>query len=297
VIGAAAGCARLLGLDETRTVWALGIAATQASGLREMFGSMCKSFHAGRAAQNALCAALLAGRGFTSAETALEGARGFVHVLSSSPHPEALLAGLGTQYELLQNTYKPFACGLVIHPSLDGCLQLREELGLRGPEVQRIELVVHPLALELTGKPAPRTGLEAKFSIYHAAAAAILDGAGGEAQFSDARANAPDAIALRAKVHVRADPSLRKEEAHVSIAGADGSRHAVHVADCVGSLQRPLTDAALDAKFLGLARPALGPRAAQALAALRALAQARDAAAVARGCAAITHSTKEQASS
>src|SRR5262249_56441493 len=119
--GAAAGCARLLGLDEPRTTWGLGTAATQASGIREMFGSMGKSFHAGRAAQGGLVAALLAQGGFTSAETALEGARGFIQVLSTTPNPAALTARLGEDYELLRNTYKAYACGLVIHPSLHGC--------------------------------------------------------------------------------------------------------------------------------------------------------------------------------
>jgi 2-methylcitrate dehydratase PrpD len=281
VVGAAAACARLLGLDELRTAWALGIAATQAAGLREMFGSMCKSFHVGRAAQGGLAAALLAQGRFTSADTALEGARGFVHVLSTSPHPAALTARLGEDYELLRNTYKPYACGLVIHPSLDGCIQLRERHGLRASEVERIDLAVHPLALELTGKTSPRTGLEGKFSLFHAAAAAIIDGAGGEAQFSDQRVQAPDAVTLRGKVRARIDPALGKEQAVVSIVRKDGARHELRVEHCAGSLQRPLTDAELDAKFLALSEPVLGA-AAPALAALRGLAKARDAGDVGR---------------
>lgn len=281
-IGAAAACARLLGLEETRTAWALGIAATQAAGLREMFGSMCKSFHVGRAAQHGLVGALLAQRGFTSAPAALEGARGFVRVLSSSPHPEALAAGLGMRYELLGNTYKPFACGLVIHPSLDGCLRLREAHALRAADIERVDLVVNPLALELTGKPAPRTGLEGKFSVFHAAAAALIDGAGGEAQFNDARVNASEVVALRGKVHARADAGLRVEEAQVTVALAGGARHSVHVDACVGSAQHPLSDAQLDAKFLDLARPVLGHRSEAALAALRSIPRAADVAALIR---------------
>jgi 2-methylcitrate dehydratase PrpD len=285
VIGAAAGCAQLLGLDEIRSTWALGIAATQAAGLREMFGSMCKSFHVGRAAQGGLAAALLAQKRFTSAESALEGACGFIHVLSTSPVPEALCMGLGEDYELLRNTYKPYACGLVIHPSLDGCIQLRDRHQLRGPEIERVDLVVNPLALELTGKPAPSTGLEGKFSVFHAAAVAILDGAGGEAQFSDERVKAADVVGLRAKVRARVDPSLDKEQALVSILRKDGSRHELRVEHCVGSLQRPLTDAELDAKFLALSEHALGDRAPVALAALRGLPEARDAGEIARRCA------------
>ena len=285
VIGAAAACARLLGLDEARTLHALGTAATQASGLREMFGSMCKSFHVGRAAQNGLSAALLAERGFTSSETALEGARGFIHVLSTSATPAALTGGLGVDYEILRNTYKPYACGLVIHPSLDGCIQLRERLGLRGPEIESIELVVHPLALELTGKKTPRSGLEGKFSVFHGAAIAIIDGAGGEAQFGDARVTSQEVVALRAKVSARVDPSLDKAQAVVMVVCKDGARHELRVEHCAGSLERPLSDAELDAKFLALATPEIGGNAGRALAALRGLVTAQDAGAIARLCA------------
>jgi 2-methylcitrate dehydratase PrpD len=282
VVGAAAACARLLGLDEPRTTWALGIAATQASGLREMFGSMCKSLHVGRAAQGGLAAALLAQGGFTSAETALEGKRGFVQVLSASPNPAALSAGLGEDYDLLRNTYKPYACGLVIHPSLDACIRLRSRHGLRGPQIERIELAVHALALELTGKTSPRTGLEGKFSVFHGAAVAIIDGAGGEAQFSDERVKAPDVVALREKVRAKIDPALGKEQAGVTIVCRNGARHELRVEHCAGSLQRPLTDAEVDAKFLALSAPVLGAAAEPALAALRGLAKARDAGELAR---------------
>ncbi len=285
VIGAAAACARLLGLDEARTLHALGTAATQASGLREMFGSMCKSFHVGRAAQNGLSAALLAERGFTSSETALEGTRGFIHVLSTSATPAALTAGLGVDYDLLRNTYKPYACGLVIHPSLDGCIQLRERHGLRGPEIERIELTVHPLALELTGRKTPRSGLEGKFSVFHGAAIAIIDGAGGEAQFSDARVTSPEVATLRDKVSARVDPSLDKAQAVVTVVRKDGARHELRIEHCAGSLERPLSDAELDAKFMALAEPGLGGGVGAALAALRGLARAKDSGEVARRCA------------
>jgi len=285
VIGAAAACARVLGLDEERTLHALGTAATQAAGLREMFGSMCKSFHVGRAAQNGLTAALLAERGFTSSETALEGVCGFIHVLSTSATPAALSAGLGEDYELLRNTYKPYACGLVIHPSLDGCVQLRERHGLRGPEIESIELVVHPLALELTGKKTPRSGLEGKFSVFHGAAIAIIDGAGGEAQFSDARVTSPEVVELRGRIQAKVDASLDKAQANITIVRKDGARHELRVEHCAGSLQRPLSDAELDVKFLALSEPEIGSRAQAALTALRGLAKSRDSGEIARLCA------------
>ena len=285
IFGAVAACARLLGLDETRCAWALGIAATQSAGLREMFGSMCKSLHVGRAAQGGMMAALLAEKGFTSADAALEGARGFIQVLSSSPNPAALTSGLNKDWELLRNTYKPFACGLVIHPSLDACIQLRARHGLQASRIERIELLVHPLALELTGKVAPRTGLEGKFSVFHAAAVGIIDGAGGEAQFSDARVTAPAVVALRERVRCRSDPRIGMEQALVTLWCTDGARHELRVDNCIGSLGRPLTDAELDAKFLALSEPVLGIACESALAALRGLPAARNAAEISLLCA------------
>ena len=92
---------------------------------------------------------------------------------------------LGTRFEISFNTYKPFACGIVIHPCIDGCVQLARRTRPRAGDIERIELKVHPLVLELTGKTAPRTGLEGKFSVYHACAAGILFGKAGEAEFAD----------------------------------------------------------------------------------------------------------------
>jgi 2-methylcitrate dehydratase PrpD len=241
-------------------VWALGLAATQAAGLREMFGSMAKSLHPGKAAQNGLSSALLAQADFDSSETGLEGKSGFAHVLSDTVDLARSVDGLGTRpHELLRNTYKPFACGLVVHPVIDACIQLRDA-GVRASDVERIELEVHPLVLELTGKTRPTSGLEGKFSVYHAAAVALLDGAGGEAAFSDARVRADDASALRAKVHARVVQDLVLEAANVAVTLRDGQRHALRIAHCVGSLQQPMSDGQLQDKFSAQCEPVIGAR-------------------------------------
>lgn len=252
VFGAAAAAGKLLGLDEQHMIWALGIAATQSAGLREMFGSMCKSLHPGRAAQNGLAAALMAERGFTSAAAAIEGRRGFAHVLSTRFDPTVITAGLGEGWELSRNMYKPFACGLVVHAAITGCLELRAAHGLRGPEIARIDARVNPLVPELTGKREPETGLEGKFSIFHALAIAILEGAAGEAQFSTAAVNHPDAIALRRRVAITPDAEIRKLESHVRIELTDGRVLERHVPHALGTLERPMSDADLEAKFRGL---------------------------------------------
>ncbi len=253
VFGAAAACGRLLRLTEQQMAWALGIAATQSAGLREMFGSDCKSLHPGRAAQNGLTAALLAARNFTSSERAIEAPRGFARVASTRFDPEVITAGLGERFELLSNMYKPYACGLVMHAAIDGCIGLAREHRLDAQNVDRIELAVSPLVPELTGIESPRTGLEGKFSIYHAAAAAIVHGAAGEPQFSDACVRDPRVAALRGRVSARADPSLRKTEARVTIRTRDGRVVSTHVEHALGTLARPMSDDDLEAKFRGLA--------------------------------------------
>src|ERR1051325_3880726 len=121
VFGAAAAIGRLIGLSAQQMVWAIGLAATQAAGLREMFGSMGKAFHPGRSAQNGYLAALLAREGFTSGEQGIEGPRGFAPVQSSAYDLAKITDRIGTHFDLRENTYKPFPCGIVIHPTIDGC--------------------------------------------------------------------------------------------------------------------------------------------------------------------------------
>jgi len=258
VLGAAAAAGKILGLDQQRMAWALGIAATQASGLREMFGSMCKCLHPGRAAQNGLHAAFLAACGFTSSEQAIEAPRGFGHVLSTRFDPAPIMAPWGKSFELMRNMYKPFACGLVVHGAIDGCMQLRSEYGLTPDMVDRIDLKVGKIVLELTGKTEPRTGLEGKFSVYHAAAAALCQGAGGEAQFSDECVNDPVVACLRRRVHATVDESLSWAQAHVMITLKDGRKLERMVKNPVGSLEHPMSDRDLEAKFVDLTGGILG---------------------------------------
>ena len=252
VFGAAAAVGKLLNLNEKQMVWALGIAATQSAGLREMFGSMCKSFHPGSAAHNGFAAALLAQQNFTSANGGIEGRRGFAHVMSSKFDPTIITEGLGASYELSRNMYKPFACGLVVHAAIDGCLQLKRELDLRGDEITRIALTVNPIVQELTANKQPQDGLQGKFSVFHACAAAIVHGAALEAQFADAVVRDPRVIALRDKIDAAYDAGIRKLEARVRLELADGRVFDKHVAHALGSTERPMSDADLEEKFRGL---------------------------------------------
>jgi 2-methylcitrate dehydratase PrpD len=257
VFGAAAAAGKLLGLSEQQMVWALGIAATQSSGLREMFGTMAKPFHPGNAARNGLLAALLAQRGFTSSGEAIEAKRGFANVLSTRFRPEEITERLGETWELSLNTYKPFACGIVIHPIIDACIQLRGQHGFAIEEVAAVEAKVHPLVLELTGKKTPQAGLEGKFSVYHSAAVALIHGAAGEAEYSDACVRDPQVVALRERVNARIDRTLHEDQARVTIRLKGGRSVDTFVEHAIGSLERPMSDADLEAKFRGLASSVL----------------------------------------
>lgn len=252
--GAAAGVCWLMGLDARTITMALGLAGTQPVGLREMFGTHTKPFHPGKAAANGLQAALLATRGVTSSERSIEALRGFAHVTSDKPKLERLTEGWGEQWQILVNSYKPFPCGVVIHPAIDGVVRLRQEKGVCAADVTSLELRVHPLVLELTGKTAPRDGLEAKFSVYHCAAAALLDGWAGLAQFTDERVNAPDVIDLRGRVTATPDESLAEDQVQVT-ANLSGGRSPVtlFVEHCLGSRHNPMSDAQLERKFVDVA--------------------------------------------
>jgi 2-methylcitrate dehydratase PrpD len=164
---------------------------------------------------------------------------------------------LGERFEISFNTYKPFACGIVIHPSIDAALQLRER-GIQAGQVGRIELRVHPLVLELTGKKEPRDGLQGKFSVYHGVAVGLIFGRAGEHEFSDKVVNRPDVAALRARVDAVVDESMAEESAVVTATTTDGRREEVRVEHAIGSLERPLSERQLDDKFASLVEPVLG---------------------------------------
>jgi 2-methylcitrate dehydratase PrpD len=164
---------------------------------------------------------------------------------------------LGQRFEIAFNSYKPFACGIVIHPSIEACAQLRAQ-GVKAEDVQRIELKVHPLVLELTGKKEPADGLQGKFSVYHGCAAGLIFGRAGEDEYHDEIVNRPDMVTLRRKVVATVDSGIDEASADVTAHLTDGRTLHVFVEHAIGSLQRPMTDSMLEAKFSQLSGPVLG---------------------------------------
>jgi 2-methylcitrate dehydratase PrpD len=266
VIGAAAAAGKALGLDAQHMAFALGIAATQASGVMEMLGTECKSFNMGHAARNGLAAALLAKSGFTSSERALEAPRGFLNVLASRVDPLEITRDLGVRFELMHNAYKPYPCGIVIHPVIDGCLDLRTDHRIDPGEVMRVDITVNPLADKLCGRRSPRDSLEGKLSLYHSAAVALIDGTAGVAQYTDTRVCDPEVVKFRENVSLTTDPAIATDQARVRIALHGGAAREIFVEHARGSLERPLTDTELDTKFRSLAAFELTPREVDVLA-------------------------------
>jgi len=224
-----------------------------------MFGSMTKSFHPRRAAHNGLTAALLASKNFTSSEQSLEAKYGWANVVSVARNYDEITKRLGESFEISKNTYKPFACGVVMHPTIDGCIQLRNEKKVPADEIDRVELKVHPLVLQLTSKKSPQTGLEGKFSIYHAASVALVEGAGGIDQFSDRAVRDRTIVSLRDRVSTVVDSSLHEDQVRIALITKNGRRLEKFVEHAVGSLDHPMSDKDLEAKFTGLANGVLPP--------------------------------------
>jgi aconitate decarboxylase len=267
-IGAAVGVGRLMRLSESQMAHAIGIAAVQVTGLREMFGSDTKSFHPGRAATNGIVAALLASQDYTSSEQALEATRGWANVVAGggTPKLDELLDSLGKTWEIETNSFKPFPCGIVCHPAIDAAIQCHTELTqthkLEPREIEKISLRVHPLVVELTSKKRPRDGLEAKFSVFHGCAVGLLYGKAGPAQYADEVVTSTEVISVRDKVDIEADTSLAADEAYLSLDHSDGTKLEKHIAHAVGSLQVPMTDEQLTAKFIDQVSLVIGKDAA-----------------------------------
>jgi 2-methylcitrate dehydratase PrpD len=251
--GGAAASGKILGLTEQQMVWAIGLAASQPVGLQESLGSMNKSFNPGRAAHNGLTAALLASKNFTSSNQMIEAKGGWANTISTKQDYREITEGLGRRHESALNTYKPFACGVVMHPAIDAAIQLRNQYGLKPDQIDRIELRVNPQVLVVTGKKAPQDGLEGKFSIYHAVAVAIVDGAGGKKQFSDQAVRDPAVMALRTKVNPVVDASVKAEQVDLVIKLKDGRSPHKFIEHAIGSVEAPMSDGALEAKFTDLA--------------------------------------------
>jgi len=258
--GVAAG--KLISLDGERLAHAMAIAATQSAGMQQNRGTMCKSLHAGKAASSGVLAALLAERGFDGSLEIIEGKRGYCRIYSDVAAPEALIDELGIRWAIERNGHKPYACGVVLHPVIDAVIAIRSTVKIDPARIETIELRVNPLVVSVTGVEEPATGLQSKFSVYHSAAVALIDGAARIPQYTDERANDPAVIALRRKVKATIDESLGNDQAEAVVV-VDGVRHRAFIEHATGSADNPMSEAALEAKFMANAEPVIGRDRAQ----------------------------------
>jgi len=261
VFGAATAASLLLKLNPPQIIAALGVAATQSSGLMAMHGFLAKPFHSGKAAANGVFAAQLALRGCTTGP-ALEGSLSVSHAMGGTPTPD-LAQKLGESYAVLENRLKPFPCGRLGHGAIEAALKARSAHKLTVEEIVSIQMHVEPRAQYLMGKSEPENGTQSMFSIAHGVAAALLNGQAGPAQFSDESVRDLNLRDLRRRVEVIPDPRCRAGEAKITVQTKSRGPLVSEVPIQKGYATNPLTDDDVKEKFLALAEPILGPTRAQ----------------------------------
>jgi 2-methylcitrate dehydratase PrpD len=206
-----------------------------------------KSVSVGNAARNGLWSALLAAKGFDGPAEPLAGRQGFYNALGDEPNLSLVTNGLGDSFEIMATSYKPYPCGFVIHPVLDCVLDWRREHP--SAEVTRVVVRGNPLLAHRTDRPDISTGREAQVSVQHAVAAALVHGASGLDQFTDACVIDPAVAALRRKVEVVRDPAFSTIAAGVDITTSDGKVHLTSQTAARGSDVNPLSDPDLEQKL------------------------------------------------
>ena len=264
--GAAVAAGKLLGLSSLQMSRAMGLATTQASGLRLAFGTMTKPFHPGKSAFDGLLAALLAKKDFTCPSNMLEGAKGFAEALGDEDtNLNRMAKDLGGKYEILNNTFKPYAACLLTHPTIDGVFELKNRYHLKADDVDELSCEVARFCLDAAGQKEPKTGLAGKFSIYYCAALPLIEEAAGEDKFTDKKVQSSQMVALRKKVRARVNPALKDTEARVTIATKDGKKYSAFINKPKGDPRNPPTDSELENKFRSLAVNILPQRKIDAL--------------------------------
>lgn len=267
VLGAAVTCGLLLDQDEAALSRSLAIATSFPLGHREAFGTMVKPFHPGKAGADGLLAAHLAVAGGTAAPMAFEDAHGFFATLSPTVARDRVTEGIGESWELLDNTYKPFPCGIVSHPAIEAAERLHA--GITGRDVVEVRVICHPLVVELTGNPEPRDGLSARFSTIHGVAAGLANGVVGLAQYELDQVRRADIAALRDRTRLIPTEGIARDGARVEVLLGDGSVERAEVIHARGSRERPMSDPELDAKVARLIESTLPGRSSEIIGLVR----------------------------
>lgn len=256
---AAAGTARLLGLDSDACATALGIAATQAAALKCMFGTMCKPLHAGKAAANGQYAALLAARGFTSRSDAVECAQGFADTQSPVANPHAAVDGLGDRFHTRDVLFKYHAACYGTHASIEALTRLRDAHDIDPRSIDKVELRVPTRNLRVCNIQEPRTGLEAKFSLRMVSAMTLARRNTADiAGYDDALCRDAEMVELRDRMQVLGDGELARGTSEVIVTMRDGVVYREFDNRSVPSADLDHQGRRLEDKFITLAHPIIG---------------------------------------
>jgi 2-methylcitrate dehydratase PrpD len=263
--GAGVACAKLQGLNQSQVEMTLGTAASMASGLVCNFGTMSKPLHVGLGARNGVMAAKLAQSGFTANKQAIEAGLGFYEVFYPGAEPDKRpLEELGTAYELINSgiRIKPYPCGGLTHPAIDGVLEFKTKYGITAEMVESIDVGVARHTFERIVFRVPENGLQGKFSMPYLLARAIIDGRLFLDAFTDSAVRDTNVLRLAEKIQMHLDPDLQptalgSRPCKVTIRLRDGRSFSRQIDYAKGSREAPMTDEELKQKFMGCAREAL----------------------------------------
>ncbi len=262
-IGVAVAAGVVMGFDEDTMATAIGLAANQSAGLREAHATMGGQHIQGHTARCGFMAALLAARGFTCNDTMIEGPKGFAVSYGTRPQMEAALDKLGQAWEISALAYKPYPSGFVIHPIIDACLDVAQNNSYDAAQIERVELTVNPMAVQLCNRPAPKNRNQALVSLQHWSAVSLIYKGAGIAEIAERILRDPLVTALRGKITTKTDAAVGREAATARVVLKDGKTMQAVVKDCRGSARRPMTDEDISAKTRGQLRIAFAEQATE----------------------------------
>lgn len=265
VLGATAGCGAMLSLNTNQLRTALGIAASEAGGLRANFGSAMKAVHAGSAAAKAVSSVLLARAGITANPRILEDPRGYYALFGSLTDldQKAVLSDLGSRFDIVSPgiNLKKYPCCYYTHAAIDALLQLTAQHGLTAEDAAEIQCTLSAIACEVLQYKRPETGIQAKFSLPYCLARALVSRQVGIDDFADAALQQKDVRRIMPRVTAAPDPSLDAADqtlaARLCLVTAGGERLYHEMIKAPGSSENPLSWREVTAKFTTCARRVL----------------------------------------
>ncbi len=266
-VAVAAAAAVLLDLNERQVEHALGIAATQASGLTVSFGTMAKPFHLGKTAMDGILAAELAQAGFEGATGSVDTDSNLIRTLCQDREIRLDLSDFSDAWEICRNSFKPYAACQLTHAAIDAAKLLQPLLESR--PIARMQATVNPLAIQIAGLSNASTPTEGKFSLGFCIALGLTGHSVTTQDFTSEKLHRPELQDLANKVELQGDASVSRTSANLRIEFKDGQVITQEVAHAFGSIGNPLGWPELEQKFMALVQPTLDEKAKELLEVLR----------------------------